>query len=115
MGCAPMAYVLWSHVMNYNPANPKWVRAWRGHALPLCAACLALGNIVSAPAISPLGRAQCVALTSPCNVDAVPLLSAWHVVAPACSPPVVVTEVLLGAGCLVPVTLRTTGAGVACV
>lgn len=25
MGCAPMAHVLWSKIMSYNPANPKWV------------------------------------------------------------------------------------------
>lgn len=24
MGCAPMAYLLWSKFMNYNPQNPKW-------------------------------------------------------------------------------------------
>lgn len=27
MGCAPMAFLLWSQVMKYNPANPRWVRA----------------------------------------------------------------------------------------
>jgi transketolase len=27
MGCAPMAFTLWSSVMNYNPLNPHWVRA----------------------------------------------------------------------------------------
>lgn len=31
MGCAPMAHVLWSKIMNYNPANPKWVSD-DGHA-----------------------------------------------------------------------------------
>lgn len=24
LGCAPMAYELWTHHMNHNPANPKW-------------------------------------------------------------------------------------------
>lgn len=24
LGCAPMAYELWAHHMNHNPANPKW-------------------------------------------------------------------------------------------
>ena len=24
MGCAPLAHVLWSDAMTYNPANPKW-------------------------------------------------------------------------------------------
>ena len=24
LGCAPMAYELWSHHMNHNPANPDW-------------------------------------------------------------------------------------------
>jgi hypothetical protein len=26
MGCAPIAHVLFSKIMKYNPANPKWVR-----------------------------------------------------------------------------------------
>lgn len=26
MGCAPMAFLLWSQVMKYNPSNPQWVR-----------------------------------------------------------------------------------------
>jgi transketolase len=26
MGCAPMAHLLFSRYMNYNPKNPKWVR-----------------------------------------------------------------------------------------
>lgn len=25
MGCAPIAHVLYSKVMRYNPQNPKWV------------------------------------------------------------------------------------------
>jgi transketolase len=25
MGAAPMAYTLWAHHMNHNPANPKWI------------------------------------------------------------------------------------------
>eukprot|EP00053_Salpingoeca_punica_P011020 m.98694 g.98694 ORF g.98694 m.98694 type:complete len:684 (+) comp15561_c0_seq1:98-2149(+) len=25
MGCAPMAYVLWSEFMNYSPENPHWI------------------------------------------------------------------------------------------
>jgi len=25
MGCAPITHVLWSKIMSYNPANPKWV------------------------------------------------------------------------------------------
>lgn len=25
MGCAPMAHLLFSRYMNYNPKNPKWV------------------------------------------------------------------------------------------
>ena len=25
MGCAPIAYALWSEAMNYDPKNPKWV------------------------------------------------------------------------------------------
>lgn len=25
MGCAPIAHTLFSKVMKYNPANPKWV------------------------------------------------------------------------------------------
>ena len=29
MGCAPMAHVLFSSVMKYNPAEPKWVRCMR--------------------------------------------------------------------------------------
>ena len=33
MGCAPMAFLLWSQVMNYNPANPKWVRFLRPQPL----------------------------------------------------------------------------------
>lgn len=37
MGCAPMTYVLWNEVMNYNPKNPKWINRDRfvlsvGHA-----------------------------------------------------------------------------------
>eukprot|EP00054_Salpingoeca_dolichothecata_P018382 m.112845 g.112845 ORF g.112845 m.112845 type:complete len:685 (+) comp22849_c1_seq1:50-2104(+) len=40
MGCAPMAHLLWSEVMNYNPANPKWSNRDRfvlsnGHACAL--------------------------------------------------------------------------------
>lgn len=29
MGCAPMAHTLYTKVMRYDPAAPKWVR-WRG-------------------------------------------------------------------------------------
>ena len=25
MGSAPMAYELWAHFMNHNPANPQWI------------------------------------------------------------------------------------------
>jgi len=25
MGCAPIAYALFSHIMNHNPRNPKWI------------------------------------------------------------------------------------------
>ena len=37
MGCAPMSYVIWNEVMNYNPKNPKWINRDRfvlsiGHA-----------------------------------------------------------------------------------
>eukprot|EP00049_Salpingoeca_infusionum_P017648 m.353882 g.353882 ORF g.353882 m.353882 type:complete len:683 (-) comp16854_c0_seq1:188-2236(-) len=40
IGCAPMAQTLWSQVMNYNPANPKWANRDRfvlsnGHACSL--------------------------------------------------------------------------------
>lgn len=32
LGCAPMAYLLWSEMMNYAPKEPEWVwsssRAW---------------------------------------------------------------------------------------
>lgn len=40
MGCAPMAYVLWSKIMNYAPAHPKWLARDRfvlsnGHACAL--------------------------------------------------------------------------------
>lgn len=40
MGCAPMAHVLFGRVMNYNPANPKWINRDRfvlsnGHACAL--------------------------------------------------------------------------------
>ena len=38
MGCAPIAHLLWSTVMNYNPADPAWANRDRfvlsnGHAL----------------------------------------------------------------------------------
>jgi len=40
MGCAPIAHVLWSKIMNYNPADPKWPNRDRfvlsnGHACAL--------------------------------------------------------------------------------
>jgi transketolase len=40
MGCAPMAHLLWSEVMVYNAANPKWINRDRfvlsnGHACAL--------------------------------------------------------------------------------
>lgn len=40
MGMAPIAHMLWSEVMNYNPANPKWSNRDRfvlsnGHACAL--------------------------------------------------------------------------------
>lgn len=40
MGCAPMAYALWTQVMNYNPSNAKWPARDRfvlsnGHACTL--------------------------------------------------------------------------------
>ena len=40
MGCAPMAHVLWSEVMNYSPSNPDWINRDRfvlsnGHACAL--------------------------------------------------------------------------------
>eukprot|EP00004_Rigifila_ramosa_P026195 TRINITY_DN804_c0_g1_i1.p1 TRINITY_DN804_c0_g1~~TRINITY_DN804_c0_g1_i1.p1 ORF type:complete len:680 (+),score=137.38 TRINITY_DN804_c0_g1_i1:1-2040(+) len=40
MGCAPMAHVLWSRVMKYNPSDPKWFARDRfvlsnGHACAL--------------------------------------------------------------------------------
>ena len=40
MGCAPMAHVLWSKVMNYDPADPTWANRDRfvlsnGHACAL--------------------------------------------------------------------------------
>jgi hypothetical protein len=40
MGCAPMAHVLWSEVMNYSPTNPDWINRDRfvlsnGHACAL--------------------------------------------------------------------------------
>jgi len=25
MGCAPMAYTIWSKFMNFNPSSPNWV------------------------------------------------------------------------------------------
>ena len=25
MGCAPMAYILWSKFLNHNPADPTWI------------------------------------------------------------------------------------------
>ncbi len=40
MGCAPMAHILWSEVMNYSPTNPDWINRDRfvlsnGHACAL--------------------------------------------------------------------------------
>ena len=40
MGCAPMAYLLWSEVMNYSSQDPKWIARDRfvlsnGHACAL--------------------------------------------------------------------------------
>jgi transketolase len=40
MGCAPMAHTLWSKIMSFNPANPKWANRDRfvlsnGHACAL--------------------------------------------------------------------------------
>ena len=40
MGCAPMAHVLWSEVMNYSSADPAWINRDRfvlsnGHACAL--------------------------------------------------------------------------------
>ncbi|KAF8999215.1 Transketolase [Haplosporangium bisporale] len=40
MGCAPMAHLLFSHFMNYNPKNPTWANRDRfvlsnGHACAL--------------------------------------------------------------------------------
>lgn len=40
MGCAPLAYLLWSEIMNYSPSNPKWKNRDRfvlsnGHACAL--------------------------------------------------------------------------------
>lgn len=40
MGLAPIAYLLWSKVMKYNPADPKWINRDRfvlsnGHACAL--------------------------------------------------------------------------------
>eukprot|EP01138_Halocafeteria_seosinensis_P012998 gb/GECG01013276.1/.p1 GENE.gb/GECG01013276.1/~~gb/GECG01013276.1/.p1 ORF type:complete len:414 (+),score=46.54 gb/GECG01013276.1/:1-1242(+) len=40
MGCAPIAHVLWGHVMKYNPKNPQWFNRDRfvlsnGHACAL--------------------------------------------------------------------------------
>jgi len=40
MGCAPMAFILWKKVMNYNPSNPEWLGRDRfvlsnGHACAL--------------------------------------------------------------------------------
>ena len=40
MGCAPMAHILWSEVMNYSPSNPDWINRDRfvlsnGHACAL--------------------------------------------------------------------------------
>jgi transketolase len=29
MGCAPIAHVLFSKIMKYNPENPKWVSDMR--------------------------------------------------------------------------------------
>lgn len=40
MGCAPLAYLLWSEIMNYAPSNPDWKNRDRfvlsnGHACAL--------------------------------------------------------------------------------
>ena len=40
MGCAPMAYLLWSEYMKYSPSSPKWINRDRfvlsnGHACAL--------------------------------------------------------------------------------
>ena len=40
MGCAPMAYILWSKFLNHNPADPTWINRDRfilsnGHASAL--------------------------------------------------------------------------------
>jgi len=40
MGCAPMAYLLWSEYMKYSPTSPKWMNRDRfvlsnGHACAL--------------------------------------------------------------------------------
>ena len=40
MGCAPMAYILWSKFLSHNPADPTWINRDRfilsnGHASPL--------------------------------------------------------------------------------
>uniref|UniRef100_A0A7S0LT09 transketolase n=1 Tax=Coccolithus braarudii TaxID=221442 RepID=A0A7S0LT09_9EUKA len=47
MGCAPMAHVLWSRFMNFDPKEPKWINRDRfvlsnGHACPLLYAMLHL-------------------------------------------------------------------------
>jgi len=49
MGCAPMAHLLWSEVMNYSPSNPKWYNRDRfvlsnGHACALQYAMLHLAG-----------------------------------------------------------------------
>lgn len=49
MGCAPMAHLLWSEVMNYSPSKPKWINRDRfvlsnGHACALQYAMLHLSG-----------------------------------------------------------------------
>jgi transketolase len=50
MGAAPMAYVLWTKIMNYNPKNPKWINRDRfvlsaGHGSMLLYSLLHLSNM----------------------------------------------------------------------
>jgi Transketolase, thiamine diphosphate binding domain len=66
MGCAPMAFLLWSQVMNYNPSNPKWVRDGLANSLFYLACLTFRGQTFSSTVI-----ASCcpTATPAPCNTS----------------------------------------------
>jgi hypothetical protein len=52
MGMAPLAHMLWSKYLNYNPSNPKWVRD--SYLFFICFASFIWSDLVSGTSSFPL-------------------------------------------------------------